>query len=74
MADSTTEITTDEMHAYGYLWDGMKPLDSETAEKIFLEGNKVIYCLYPDNTEGAADTLEDIHRHAQHGGIFGIED
>lgn len=34
----------------------------------------MIYCLYPDNTEGAADTLEDIHRHAQHGGIFSIED
>ena len=34
----------------------------------------MIYCLYPDNTEGAADTLEDIHRYAQHGGIFGIED
>lgn len=45
----------------------------ETAEKIFLEGNKVIYCLYSDNTEGAANTLEDIYRHTQHGGIFGVE-
>lgn len=73
MENSTTGITADEMNAYGYLWDGMTPLDPETAEKIFLEGNKVIYCLYSDNTEGAADTLEDIYRHTQHGGIFGVE-
>lgn len=73
MADCATKITTEEMHAYGYLWDDMTPLDSETAEKIFREGNKTIYCLYEDNTEGAVDTLEDIRRHAKHGGLFGIE-
>jgi len=65
-------MTVQEMHEYGYTWDGMKPLDKEEAYRTFFGGHAV-WMLYGDNTDGIAETFSDMESHANLGGIFGIE-
>jgi len=54
---------------YGYNWEGMKEISYQDA----LTSNKTVYLLYQDNTEAEAESLEDITRHYNNGGKFGIE-
>lgn len=61
-----------EMHDYGYHYDDITPLTLEEALALFREGKPVLK-LYTDNTEGYADSEEEIMRHAGNGGIFGLE-
>lgn len=56
----------------GYTWEGMQKISYEKAREMFLEDGG-IYLLYDDNTEGEADTIEEIDAHNEYGGEFGIE-
>jgi antirestriction protein ArdC len=48
-----------QMHEYGYRWDGMNPIDRNTAFANFDKGQEV-YLLYPDGTEAAATSRHEI--------------
>ena len=67
LPDSTVSI--EEMHDYGYSWDGMLPLGKERALELMEEGLQV-FRLTQDNVEGMLDTKEDIE---SHDGLFGVE-
>ncbi len=60
------------MKEYGYLWDGMKEVSYNEALKLFDE-NKCVYLLYEDNTEAQVENNDDITKHYNNGGLFGIE-
>lgn len=57
------------MKEYGYLWEGMIEISYQDA----LKSNKTVYLLYSDNTEAEANNNEEIIRHYNNGGKFGIE-
>ena len=66
-----------EMHDYGYLWDGMTPLpEEEVITRIKEEQYCGLFLLYEDNTEGEisgtiAEQLNLVATHAKKGGFFG---
>lgn len=62
-----------DMFAYGYCWDGMRPVSQETAESLFKDGRCTVFLLYCDDTETEAESLEHIREHAGRGGMFGVE-
>lgn len=64
-------ITEEEMYEYGYLWDGMLPMEKEAALKLF--GKFMIYRLYEDDSDGIVNNTDEIEEHAKVGGIFGVE-
>jgi len=66
-------MTREQMHEYGYLWDGMTPLTEEEAVEEFFD-NHAVYLLYDDDTESLAGSYEEILTHASNGGIFGSEE
>lgn len=66
---SDQTVTMTDMHAYGYSWEGMIPLSKERAFELFDSGREV-FLLYPDDTEGAAESREDIE---SFDGMFGTE-
>ena len=70
LPDPTIQIT--DMQEYGYTWDGMLPLQQETAERLFHEDLE-IFCIYEDGTEGAVTSLSELREHAENGGLFGVE-
>lgn len=59
-------VTQDEMHEYGYLWNGMLPLTKPAARHNFQD----CMLLYEDDTEGYGETER---RREEHDGLFGIE-
>lgn len=67
MPDST--VTREEMRSYGYRWDGMLPISKEVALRLFPDFT--VYLLYSDDTEGTAESEEQIRKHD---GMFGIEE
>ena len=62
-------IEQEEMHKYGYTWDGMLPLRKKSAKLLFEVGVPVKY-LHGDDTEEAVDNTDDI---VYRNGLFGIE-
>lgn len=66
-------ITGKEMQEYGYSWEGMLPLQQETAQRLFTKDDVEIYRIYEDGTEGAVTSVADLQEHAEKGGLFGIE-
>ncbi len=54
---------------YGYYYPGMQLLTKEEALNQYIEGRSV-YLLYPDNTEGEAETREEINAFE---GFFGLD-
>ena len=66
---SDPNITMTDMYAYGYSWEGMIPLEKEHALALFDSGSEV-FLLYPDDTEGAVESREDIEAFD---GMFGTE-
>ena len=66
---SDPTVTQDEMHAYGYTWDGMIPLGKERALELYDKGHAILR-LYEDDAEGYADNREAIETFD---GLFGIE-
>lgn len=71
MPDPT--ITVEQMQKYGYVWKGMLPLQEEKALHFYEKEKVSIYRLYQDDSEGMVESLDDLHSHAEWGGIFGIE-
>ena len=62
-------IGLSEMHEYGYFANDMYPLTKESALELF-DRDLLVYLLYGDGSETAAEGREQI---AGHDGIFGIE-
>lgn len=59
-------ITQEEMHEYGYLWNGVLPLTKPAMRNNFQN----CLLLYEDDTEGYIAGESDIE---EHDGLFGIE-
>lgn len=66
---SAAAVTHEDMRAYGYTWDGMEPMDKDEALGLW-DANQEVYLLYPDGTETAAESRDDI---AGFDGLFGRE-
>ena len=66
----TKENSIKKMYDYGYLWQGMLPLDKYSALQLFDESEFQIYLLYENDTESLAVIRDDI---VNHDGIFGVE-
>ncbi len=62
-------VSMEEMHSYGYQWDGMLPLTKERALEL-LDTEMALHKLYDDGTEAVLDSREEIIAHE---GLFGVE-
>lgn len=62
-------VSMEEMHSYGYQWDGMLPLTRERALEL-LDTEMALHKLYDDGTEAVLDSREEIIAHE---GLFGVE-
>lgn len=67
MPDPT--ITVAERNDYGYVYDGMLPLNQDRAMELYMQ-NSTVYLLWNDDTEAAVHDSTEI---TNHDGIFGIE-
>lgn len=65
-------ITQEQMHEYGYNWNGMIPLGAAAAEQRW-NSNHPVYALFEDDTETLMESIEQIREHAAIGGMFGYE-
>lgn len=63
------KVSVEEMHAYGYTWEGMLPLTKERALEL-MDTELQVFKLYADNAEGMAENKNEI---ISHGGLFGVE-
>lgn len=63
------KVSMEEMHAYGYTWDGMLPLTKERALEL-LDTELVLHKLYDDGAEATLETKDEI---LSHDGLFGVE-
>lgn len=63
------KISIEEMHAYGYGWDGMLPLTKERTLEL-MDADLLLFKLYEDGAEGMIETKEEI---LSHDGLFGVE-
>ena len=62
-------VTNEDMHAYGYLWDGMLPVTGSAAKMLSKAGVQ-IYELRPNDTEAMAD---DASLFDEKDRLFGVE-
>jgi len=67
---SDPSVTSADMYAYGYTWDGMIPLGNERALELF-DARHEIFRLYENDAEGLITAREEIQ---DHDGLFGTED
>ena len=56
---------------YGYLWLGMCEIPYAIA--LGIADSQAVYLLYEDDTENLAENENEIKRHYENGGKFGIE-
>ena len=63
------KVSMEEMHDYGYTWDGMLPLTKERALEL-LDTELVLHKLYNDGAEATLDSRNEI---LSHDGLFGVE-
>lgn len=63
------KVSIEEMHAYGYRWDGILPLTKERAIEL-LDTGMALHKLYKDGTEAALERRGEI---LVHEGLFGVE-
>lgn len=63
------KVSMEEMHSYGYQWDGMLPLTKERALEL-MDTELQIYKLHADGAEGMVETTEEVYAHD---GLFGVE-
>lgn len=63
------KVSMEEMHVYGYVWDGMLPLTKERALEL-LDTDLLLFKLYEDGSDAMLETTEDI---LSHDGLFGVE-
>lgn len=45
------KVSMEEMHAYGYVWDGMLPLTKERALEL-MDTDLLLFKLYEDRSRG----------------------
>ncbi len=64
------EITQRQRDNYGYDFTYMTPIDSKVSALEAFDNGEAVYLLYPDNTEGMAESREEIENFS---GYFGIE-
>lgn len=64
------EITQRQRDNYGYDFTYMTPIDSKEAALEAFDKGEAVYLLYPDNTEGMAESRDEIENFS---GYFGIE-
>lgn len=62
-------VTQEDMHGYGYKWDGMLPMQKDTAEMLLKMGVP-IRVLNENDTDNPAPDLAAIEAHK---GLFGVE-
>lgn len=62
-------VSMEEMHAYGYAWDGMLPLTKERALEL-LDTDLLLFKLYEDGADAMLETKDDI---LSYDGLFGVE-
>ena len=63
------QVCIEDMHTYGYIWEGMLPLKKEKALELYNQ-DFLIFRLMPDGTEAMIDKQEEL---LNHDGLFGIE-
>lgn len=63
------KVSMEEMHGYGYTWEGMLPLGKEKALGL-AEAGLEVFILMPDGTERVAESRDEI---TGHDGLFGVE-
>lgn len=63
------KVSVEEMHDYGYTWDGMLPLAKAKALEL-MDCGLPVYRLTTDNAEGMLLKREEIYAHD---GLFGVE-
>ncbi len=62
-------VSQEDMHDYGYQWDGMLPVRSRTAKRLYALGVDV-YRLYGDDTHSGLDDEDGLIAHE---GLFGVQ-
>lgn len=67
---SDMEIIQKQRDSYGYDFTNMNPIDTKEAALAAFDKGEVVYLLYPDNTEGLAESRSDIENFD---GYFGTE-
>lgn len=70
MPDMT--VSVEDMKEYGYMSDEMLPL-RPAAAFVYYNENLPVMLLYPNGTEAYPDSMDDMERHVEHSGMFGIE-
>lgn len=65
-------IGISDMHEYGYIWNGMLPLNEDMAQWFYKKGTVQIFCLYKNGSESIIESSEQLKKHAENDGIFGI--
>ena len=63
-------VTQEDMHAYGYTWDGMLPVSRRTAYRLWAMGLGV-HKLAPDDTDKPVEQYGDLNPHERV--YYGIE-
>ena len=63
-------VTQEDMHAYGYTWDGMLPLNRRTAYRLWAMGLDV-HKLAPNDTDMPVEKYGDFNPHERV--LYGIE-
>ncbi len=61
-------VTQEQMHEYGYSWDGMLPMSQAAARRAFIRGVQV-YRLFDDDTEHEVESADDF----EEGALYGVE-
>ena len=65
-------ISQEQMHEYGYTWNGMVPMGEVGALQRW-NSNHHVYALFNDDTESLVESVEQIRDHSAKGGLFGYE-
>lgn len=63
------KVSVEEMHGYGYTWDGMLPLTEKRALEL-MDTELQVYKLHTDGSEGVVKSIEEVYAHD---GMFGVE-
>ena len=57
-----------------YIWEGMEKISYEEALRLMKKhGQGAVYLLYPDETEGQCESVEQLEVHHDRDGEFGVE-
>lgn len=64
------KLMREQLASYGYNFANMTPITSKEAALEAFDSGEAVYLLYPDNTEGMAESREEIENF---NGYFGIE-